>query len=183
MKFSLAAPMIVCAISSLSYSSAMVEMEELSRRSAANQVLDATTTDVGSRSQRGEGHVFLRGNAESDPVHVASTSIDDIGSGVSTFQASDGSQSANEGYEGDDEGSKSHDAAKTDRQQEALDQETLQTRRIEHWEQSLMEKIGEIGTVWLVGEILRKKNWKNVKMLHVGVFLNSENENRYKGFS
>ena len=28
-----------------------------------------------------------------------------------------------------------------------------------------------------------KKNGKNVKMLHVGVFLNSENENRYKGFS
>ena len=28
-----------------------------------------------------------------------------------------------------------------------------------------------------------KKNGKNEKMLHVGVFLNSENENRYKGFS
>ena len=46
-----------------------------------------------------------------------------------------------------------------------------------------MVKIGGIRTVWLVGEILKKKNGKNVKMLHVGVFLNSENENRCKGFS
>ena len=27
-----------------------------------------------------------------------------------------------------------------------------------------------------------KKNGKNVKMLHAGVFLNSKNENQYSGF-
>ena len=55
-------------------------------------------------------------------------------------------------------------------------------KRLINGERSMV-KIGGIRTVWLVGEILKKKNGKNVKMLHVGVFLNSENENRYKGFS
>ena len=56
-------------------------------------------------------------------------------------------------------------------------------KRLINGERSMV-KIGGIGTVWLVGEILKKKKTgKNVKMLHVGVFLNSENENRYKGFS
>ena len=33
------------------------------------------------------------------------------------------------------------------------------------------------------GDFEKKKVGKNVKMLHVGVFLNSKIENRYKGFS
>ena len=54
-------------------------------------------------------------------------------------------------------------------------------KRLINGERSMV-KIGGIRTIWLVGEILKKKNGKNVKMLHVGVFLNSENENQYSGF-
>ena len=46
-----------------------------------------------------------------------------------------------------------------------------------------IEKVGGNRKVWLVGEILKKKVGKNVKMLHAGVFLNSKNENQYSGFS
>ena len=55
-------------------------------------------------------------------------------------------------------------------------------KRLINGERSMV-KIGGIRTVWLGGEILKKKkNGKNVKMLHVGVFLNSKNENQYSGF-
>ena len=52
-------------------------------------------------------------------------------------------------------------------------------KRLINGERSMV-KIGGIRTVWLVGEIKKKR--KNVKMLHVGVFLKSKNENRYKEF-
>ena len=44
------------------------------------------------------------------------------------------------------------------------------------------EKVRGFDKVWLVGEILKKKVEKNVKMLHAGVFLNNKNEIQYSGF-
>ena len=44
------------------------------------------------------------------------------------------------------------------------------------------EKVGGFDKVWLVGEILKKKVEKKVKMLHAGVFLNNKNEIQYSGF-